>query len=534
MDRSLGAGIMARMEHRDKAVVIGAGMGGLAAAIRLAALGLDVTVVETAEAPGGKARAVPSDAGPVDTGPTVLTLRSVFDDLFALAGQRLDDHVRLIAQPILARHWWAQGETLDLFSESEANIEAIRAFAGAREASAFARFDRLSTALYDAFEGPVLQAPRPDPGRIARTALRQPRLWPALLPGMTLQRLLQTHFRDPRLIQLFARYATYVGGRPAHSPAVLALIWRAEAAGVWAIEGGMHGLALALARLGQSLGVRFTYATRARRILRQGGHVTGVEVEGGHTLPCRYCVFNGDPGALAEGHLGEAAQAALPAQTARKAVRRSLSAQVWAFAGRPHGADLLHHNVFFSDAPRAEFGPIGKGQMPLAPTLYICAQDRATDGPARSDGLERFEIILNAPSGAAPHPDEEAQCRIRTFHRLKDMGLTFSPEPGALALTTPGDLARLYPGSGGAIYGRTPEGLMAAFQRPTAQTALPGLFLAGGGAHPGAGVPMAALSGRHAADAISAARISASKSAPTATPGGMSMVSRRTARAPFR
>ncbi|MDP2080977.1 MAG: phytoene desaturase family protein [Pseudotabrizicola sp.] len=524
------------MDHRDTApetapeaaIVIGAGMGGLASAIRLAAMGLAVTVVDTCDVPGGKARALPSAAGPVDAGPTVLTMRAEFDALFALAGQRLDDHVTLIAQPILARHWWKDSPTLDLFADHAANIEAINSFAGPREAAAFAHFDAQAQGLLAAFDAPVMRAAKPDLAAIARTAVRHPRLWPALLPGMSLERLLKLHFRDPRLVQLFARYATYVGGRPRHAPGVLALIWRAEAAGVWAVAGGMHSLAAALARLAESMGVRFHYATQARRIVTQGGRVTGVQIEGGRTLPCRHCVFNGDPAALTAGLLGDAARSAIAVTTTRP---RSLSAFVWAFAATPHGADLTHHNVFFTDDPKAEFGPIGRGQMPEKPTLYLCAQDRT---PLPPQGLERFEIILNAPAGALPPSDEEHQCYQRTFPRLKAFGLTFSPNPQAHTLTTPTDLARLYPASEGAIYGRSPEGLMAAFQRPTARTRLPGLVLAGGGAHPGAGVPMAALSARHAAEAIRQDRISASTSAPTATHGGISTGSAKTARARFR
>ena len=303
--------IEAMEDQPDKVIVIGAGMGGLSAAIRLAALGCAVTVVEMAEAPGGKARALPSSAGPVDTGPTVLTMRAVFDALFALGGTRLDDHIRLIPQPILARHWWRDGSTLDLFHEADATVEAIRSFAGPREAEGFVRFDRLAKGLYQAFEQPVMLSPRPDTRAITRIAAARPQLWPALMPGVTLEGLLRQYFRDPRLVQLFARYATYVGGRPGKSPGELALIWQAEAAGVWAVEGGMHSLARALAQVAETMGVRFRYATRARRILRQGGHVTGVEIEGGATLPCRYCVFNGDPGALTQGFLGDAAAAAL-------------------------------------------------------------------------------------------------------------------------------------------------------------------------------------------------------------------------------
>jgi 1-hydroxycarotenoid 3,4-desaturase len=509
-------------DGKQKVIVIGAGFGGLAAGIRLASAGCDVTIIESHAAVGGKARAVPSAAGPVDTGPTVLTMRPVFDDLFALNGEALDDHITLIPQPILARHWWPDGSTLDLTTDRDANIAAITAFAGKREARAFARFDTLAERLRRAFDAPVMRGPRPDPRAIVKAAITTPAIWPALLPGMTLSRLLRLYFRDPRLRQLFGRYATYVGGRPGHSPAVLAIIWRAEAQGVWAVQGGMHSLASALADLFQRMGGRIILDTPVTRINTQGGRVTGVQTRAG-AHEAGTVVFNGDPAALAKGLLGEAA-AVIPAKATAP---RSLSAHVWAFAATPSGPPLTHHNVFLTDTPKREFGPIGQGQMPETPSIYVCAEDRAAGTPS---GPERFEIIINAPAGLPPAADEEATCRTRTFQTLARYGLTFTDGPRTL--TTPTTLDHLFPASQGAIYGRSPEGMFAAFSRPQAMTALPGLYLAGGGAHPGAGVPMAALSGRHAAEAIQNARISASTSAPTAMPGGMSTGSATMERAP--
>lgn len=501
---------------RPRAVVIGAGMGGLAAAIRLAAGGCRVTVVESADGPGGKARARPTKAGPAAMGPTVLTLKAEVDALFHLCGTTTEAEVSLLRLPRLARHWWPDSGPLDLHPDREANIEAVRAFAGPREAAGFAHFDARARALYQAFEQPVMRAPRPDLAAIARTTLSQPGLWPPLLPGMTLDRWLGQFFRDPRLRQLFGRYATYVGGRPAHTPAVLALVWQAEAQGVWAVTDGISALAQALARAAERLGVRFVYATLAHRIVRQSGRVSLVETDQGHH-PAEIVVFNGDPRALTDGHLGEAAQTAL-----KPPGKPSLSAWVWSFAAAPSGpcaAGLIHHNLFFTADPSAEFGPIGQGRMPQDPTLYVNAQDREL-GP--TPPLERFQIIMNGPANQPDQPDEDRSCTDRTFPPLSRMGLTFSPPPDTQALTRPQDLAQRFPGSQGGIYGASPEGVLAAFRRPVARTALPGLYLAGGGVHPGAGVPMALLSGRQAALQALQDLTSASQSARTAMPGGMS------------
>ncbi len=514
-----------RMADRPRAAVIGAGIGGLCAAIRLAAVGLRVDLIETQAGPGGKMRTVPSAGGPIDAGPTVLTLRRVFDDLFAATGERLEDHLTLIPQRILARHWWPDGSRLDLHADRDENAATIAAFAGSKAEEEFIRFDRLSARIYDAFDAPMMQAARPDLPGILLNTLRNPAIWPTLLRQRSFAAQMELSFTDPRLRQLFGRYATYVGGVPDLSPAVLSLIWQAEARGVWAIKGGMGKLAHALAGLAGRAGVTLRYGTTAREVLWRSGRVTGLVLEGMGEIACDAVVFNGDPAALRAGLLGDGpGQALRPAQVDP----RSLSACVWSFAATPSAIDLAHHNVFFCSNPSDEFGPLAKGRMPDDATLYVCAQDRCHAAPP---GSERFEIIMNAPPNTDLSSQEMAACHARTFTRLARFGLTFDPMPGIESLMTPHGFASLFPGSQGAIYGRSPHGTLASFRRPLARTRLPGLYLAGGGAHPGAGVPMAALSGKHAAEAILSDLTSVSRSRPMAMPGGMSMASRPTGRA---
>ncbi len=525
------------MDGAGKVIVIGAGIGGLAAAVRLAAAGRQVTLVEAAEGPGGKMRALPSSAGPVDAGPTVMTMRGVFDDLFAAAGARLEDHVALVRETVLARHFWADGSRLDLHADPEESAAALCAFAGTRAEAEFRAFSARAARLFAAFDAPMMQSAAPSLRELALTVLRQPRLALAMAPGLTLARLLARAFTDPRLRQLFGRYATYVGGSPYQSPALLALVWQAEAAGVWRVEGGMHRLAAALAELARASGARLLFGTPVAEILTWDGAAIGVRLEDGRRLAADRVVFNGDPAALRQGLLGGALREAVPGAAVTP---RSLSAHVWSFAATlpAGGPQLAHHNVFFGRDPRAEFADLAAGRMPADPTLYVCAQDRGA-GAAPAGGPERFEIILNAaplcPGATEPPTDEEtARCRNLVFSTLAGHGLTFAPEPPDAALTTPAGFAALFPGSAGALYGPSPHGMTASLRKPRARSRVPGLYLAGGGVHPGAGIPMAALSGRHAAEAILNGPTSTWRFRRTATPGGMSTGSATMAAAPSR
>ncbi len=482
-------------------LVIGAGIGGLATALRLQAAGFAVTILESHGWPGGKMRTVPSEAGPVDAGPTVLTMRHVFDALFRDTGSPLENHVTLIAEPIVARHFWPDGSRLDLTTDPSANADAIAAFAGERARSEFLRFSAETSALFDAFDAPMMQAADPSISALARAALATPRHLRALSPVATLVNLLTRRFSDPRLRQLFGRYATYVGGNPYQSPALLSLIWQAEARGVWRIEGGMHRLAHALAERFQALGGRLLLNSPVARITTGASGVSGLVLKDGTQMTSETVVFCGDPRALATGCLGSDVTGI--AQDTRRSPR-SLSARVWSFAARAEtDPGLAHHNVFFAENPREEFDAIRQGRVPQDPTLYLCAEDRGSH-VAPPTQTERFEIILNAAplsEGTATAKDIEL-CRQTTFPTLARFGLRFETDPADKALTTPQMFETLFPGSAGSLYGQSPHGVTASLKRPRARTAIPGLYLAGGGTHPGAGVPMAALSGRFAAEAI--------------------------------
>jgi 1-hydroxycarotenoid 3,4-desaturase len=192
------------------------------------------------------------------------------------------------------------------------------------------------------------------------------------------------------------------------------------------------------------------------------------------------------------------------------------------------GFPLLHHNVFFSNDYAAEFEDIFKrARIPEAPTVYVCAQDRG-DGTAQPD-KDRLFLLVNAPATgdrAQFSSEDIASCETRMLGLLQRCGLTVKPLTSRV--TTPADFHRLFPATGGALYGRASHGWMASFQRPGSATKIPGLYLAGGSTHPGAGVPMAALSGRLAARRLVSDRASTRRFHRAAICGGTSTVSATT------
>ncbi len=510
-------------------VIIGAGMGGLACAVRLAASGHDVTVIEKESHVGGKARRIMVDGMPIDAGPTVFTLRDVFDDLFESAGRSLDDYVSVRSAEVLARHAWDATGHLDLYADPARSEQAIGDFAGAEAARGYRAFRTEAARIYGILEHSMLRAdkvswPLPLMRRIGLARIGD---LLAIRPYESLWKVLGEHFADPRLRQLFARYSTYCGSSPFATPATLMLIAHVEAQGVWLIAGGMSALADGLRCVAEEHGARFYTETAVVDVELDNRKACGVLVESGEFIPADAVVANCDPSALASGRLGQRASHAVAPIKPRN---RSLSGMVWLAHARGDGLPLSRHNVFFSPDYAREFSDIRGGAVPGDPSVYVCALDREAGSGAAPDGRERFQIIVNAPANGDTfdYTTQEKERCTRAMRRTLERCNLRLDDPLPHKLLTPNDFERFSPSTGGAIYGRASHGWAASFLRQGTRTRIPGLYCAGGSTHPGAGVPMAALSGRLAAQQVAQDLASMRRFHPVATPGGMSMRSATT------
>jgi len=461
----------------NRICIVGAGMGGLTAAMLLAARGLEVVVLEQAECPGGKTRAIPIANG--------ITMRPVFEAIFDAAGASLAAHLELTRMGLLARHHWADGATLDIVDGRAANADAVGRFAGAAAARGYSDFAARAERYFQALEAPFIMAQKPGAMALSANAGLARKLGLSALSP--LWEGLREHFSDPRLCQVFGRAACYIGASPLLAPATLMMISHIEQMGVWQPRGGIGALIAAMAEVAQARGASLRLGAEVVDLRIEAGRARGVVLAGGEVVAADAVIGNADVAAIAAGRLGQAAARAVAEVPAGK---RSFSAITWALPA-PLEA-LPAQSVFLPDDPTAEFSDLHfRARLPAQPSVQLAAHAQGATAmvlaPSRADTRPLSPAAI-AECGRA------AQALMRAAGHFQNLEDTVP--------TTPDLFARAYPGTGGALYGQALHGWTTSFARPGAATRLPGFYLCGGGTHPGAGVAMAALSGRRAAERV--------------------------------
>ena len=472
----------------SRVVVVGAGVGGLACAVRLARAGHAVTVVEQGPAPGGKCARVAHDGFRFDAGPSLLTMPWLVRDL-------LGDAVSLVRVEPVTRYRFADGSSVELSADLPHTVAALDAWSPGAGTD-WTRFMRICAAMWRASQ-PVLTGPPPwpprRPGRGERPA--DPRDLLRVRPWHTLRSLAQATIRDPRLRLVVERFATYAGADPRRAPAVLAVAGYVEHAfGAWHVRGGIYAIVEALVAALREASGELRCGVRAEAVTLAGGaqttlwgaggargRVTGVRCDDG-VVGADAVVFNGDAPSPRE---------------------RSLSGLALMIGLRGRDAARVHHEIRFpAGGTDAEWEDVFVARRPVRdPTLYLAASWVSDPGEAPPDGENLF-VLVNAPSGGVDWDVAGARYEAAVLGRLGLAG----ERVAFVRRRTPADLERETGALGGAIYGIAPHGRLGTLRRPpNAVRGVRGLWRVGGTTHPGGGLPLVLLGGATVAAEIDAA-----------------------------
>jgi phytoene desaturase len=496
-------------------VVVGAGMGGLAVAARLAAQGHDVEVCEQADTVGGKLGWFERDGFGFDTGPSLLTLPAVYRDLFLKTGSALERSVELVPVDPVCRYRFADGTELDVPNASRGRLTAaLDGALGAGAGRQWADFMDRAGQIWEVTRGPFLESPLDGARTLARLARRTSDV-ATVAPWRTLRGLGRQYLRDPRLLMMLDRYATYTGSDPRRAPAALATVPYVEQTfGAWYVRGGLRRLGEALHQRVLDTGAAVRTSARITQVVVEGGRARGVLLEDGRRLDADLVVSDVDAAQLYRDLVTDGA-----ADRARRALGRataSLSGFVLLLALRGRTTDLAHHTVLFPQDYDDEFdsvfgsGPHRSRPRPAPdPTVYVSAPDDPALRP--DDEHESWFVLVNAPRHSADDPaagiDWDApglasSYADRVLEVMAARGFDVRDRLMWREVRTPADLARATASPGGSIYGSSSNGARAAFLRPANRSPVPGLFLVGGSAHPGGGLPLVGLSAAIVAEQI--------------------------------
>lgn len=473
-------------------VVIGGGIGGLSAALSLGGRGRPVVVLEAAEFLGGKAGVVEREGLTFDTGPSVLTMSYVFEELFSRAGLAFEDFVKLRTPNPSFRYLYPGGGVLDVFVELEETRASVERTFGARARDEFTEYLDLAGKVWRAAEPHFVRAPAPDFARLLRSG---PRTWAQLvhIDGLrTMGKAIRSVVKTPELVMLFERYATYNGSDVRRAPGTLGCIAHVELAlGGYGVEGGIGALVAGLVAAGEKLGVRYRTNTRVRRVELARGSVASVVTDEGR-IPTTQVVANVEARHLFEELVPEAKGDREP-PTSMSAYNAVYSVPS---AGR------VAHTVVFPTDYEAEFRAIfDEKRVPSEPTIYLCAQEEC-HGRTPLYGRAPLFAMVNAPPDRGGAVPSARDVFVPVEKRLASLGL-LDDSARLLWERTPHELAERFPGSDGALYGPASNDKWTAFRRTGNRIGAPhGLYFAHGSGHPGGGLPLVAQAGMLAADAL--------------------------------
>ena len=498
-------------EQSGEIVVIGAGIGGLAAATRLAKAGFKVRIFEASSQPGGKCRTININGYSFDTGPSLLTLPAVYRDLFLKSGKHLGQVLKVTPVEPAFDYFFSDGTRLTLPSSSRAGTSAaIEKSFGLKAAAEWENLMKRAEKMWAVSREPFVES---ELGSITSLIVR-PKIFADLFtiaPWSSLRSLVNRKIRDPHLRTLIDRYATYTGSDPRKAPAVLLTIPYVEMVfGAWHIGGGIGKLGQALAERAENCGALIEYNCPVSQILTTDGKVTGVKLNDGRIIDSQTVISNADSELTYGTLLGDLAVARKEKRKIMKS-EPSLSGFYLTIGLKGKRSNLNHHTISFPENYDAEFDAVFKDFQPVAdPTLYICSpQDEQMVPNQDLANHESLFVLVNAPrhstdgkgfDWSAPGVAEKYADHL--VELLVAKGFIDRERIEVLEYGSPLQIENNHLAPGGSIYGRSSNGARAAFGRAKNRSPIDGLYLVGGSAHPGGGLPLVGLSGEIVAGII--------------------------------
>ena len=483
-----------------RVAVVGAGLGGLSAAISLAQEGYAVSVYEKNAHAGGKLNVLKSEGFSFDLGPSILTLPHIFERLFLRSKRNMSDYFTIRPVRPHWRNFFEDGATIDLYPEPDRMAEEARKVGETPEAvEAFLEY---SSALYDLVDGGYFQQGLDTAADFRRHygLLQFPKF--DLLRSMhaaVAKRLKTPHFRD-----IFDFFIKYVGSSAYRAPAFMnclpAIQFRYD---LWYVEGGMHGIARGLVRLAEELGVAIHLEAEALQIVVSDGRATGLTLAGGEDVRADIVVCNMEaiPAYRELLHEDESFLKTL------KRFEPSCSGLVLDLGLDVSYAQLAHHNFFFSGDQRTHFRSVfRKKEIPHDPTIYLVAASKS-DPTVAPPGCDCLKILPHIPhiDPERPLPEQAYRdLRDRIIEKLERMGLTDLRRHIVFEhMWTPEDIQRMYRSNRGSIYGVVCDRFKnLGFKIPKQSARYPNLFFVGGSVNPGGGMPMVVQCGQNVGRAI--------------------------------
>jgi diapolycopene oxygenase len=499
-----------KMQNSDRIGIIGGGLGGLAAACTLAARGYAVTLFERNAWLGGKAAQLEGAGFRFDMGPTIVTIPSVLRRIFSEAGRRMEDYLDLVRLDPQWRCFFEDGSVLNLHQDPNVMAQTLDQFSpGTNSGAHYHKFLKMSARLNDISQRQFFYKSIGGLGDMIdfKAAFDAKLLGDvfSMRMGHTVAGTVRAFNPDPRVAQMIDHYTQYVGSSPYGSPAVLCGIAHMQTdEGVWYPIGGTRAVPVALEKLARELGVEFRLNTKIEKVIQCNGEVVGVRTDSGEEVPLRALVSNSDSvrthRELINGDIGAKFEK-------RRGYEAACSGVVLYLGLKKRYDHLAHHDFAFSRDPHEEFEWIyKKGEPAPDPTCYLAATTCSEKATAPAGG-EALYVLVHTPY-LRPHHDWKKMLPVyrRTIiEKLKRTGQMPDLEERIVfeSALTPQDINYRYHVLNGAIYGLASHGrFLGAFKPGNRSPDLRGLYLAGGSAHPGPGMPMVLMSGWIAADVL--------------------------------